>query len=53
MSIDSEQPQAPVSERFPAGVAYIDGRFCPIAEARIPVRTHVCPAPARPGPLGV
>jgi branched-chain amino acid aminotransferase len=37
MSIGSEQPGAPGAERFPPGVAYIDGRFCPIAEARIPV----------------
>ena len=28
-------PAPPVEERFTAGAAYVDGRFCPIEEARI------------------
>lgn len=30
-------PTPPVAERFAAGAAYVDGRFCPIEEARIPL----------------
>jgi branched-chain amino acid aminotransferase len=27
----------PVEQRFTAGAAYVDGQFCPIEEARIPL----------------
>jgi branched-subunit amino acid aminotransferase/4-amino-4-deoxychorismate lyase len=30
-------PSAPVEQRFTAGVAYVDGQFWPIEEARIPL----------------
>lgn len=30
-------PSVPVEQRFTAGVAYVDGQFCPIEEARIPL----------------
>lgn len=37
MSSESQQPQTERAPRFPPGTAYVDGRFCPVAEARIPV----------------
>lgn len=30
-------PRQPVEQRFAGGAAYVDGRFCPIEEARIPL----------------
>ncbi len=30
-------PSVPVEQRFTAGVAYVEGQFCPIEEARIPL----------------
>ena len=30
-------PSQPVEQRFTAGAAYVDGQFCPIEEARIPL----------------
>jgi len=30
-------PSPPVEQRFTAGAAYVDGEFCPIEEARIPL----------------
>ena len=30
-------PSKPVEQRFTAGAAYVDGQFCPIEEARIPL----------------
>jgi len=35
-------PSAPVEQRFTAGVAYVEGQFCPIEEARIPLLDWGC-----------
>jgi branched-chain amino acid aminotransferase len=37
MSIGSDEREAPAAQQFPPGVAFIDGRFRPISEARISV----------------
>ena len=36
-ALQAESAPQPVEPRFAAGAAYVDGRFCPIEEARIPL----------------